>query len=661
MGVAIAVLATGAVAGAGGGGEGLGLPGKGGLDVPAHVGEGTPEVRVSGRLDRTSVRANDQIAVAVVLDHQPGWHTWPSAEQKVLPADVAEFAIRTTVEVEGADWIGKIGPVQWPEPHAERAANPMGGAPIELMTYSGRAVAYVPLIVAGDVKAGSRTLRVKVGYQTCNDTECLPPEDVTLEIPVEIVAPGASSGAPVSAETADLFKGFDRSVFAAIVSGKTARSAAEINFFGRTFTIDSNGGVGLVLIVLVAMLGGFVLNLTPCVLPVIPIKIIGISQAASNPARCLMLGVIMSLGVVAFWMGIGGAMAFVTGFDSISSLFKMAWFTIVVGAFILVMAVGMLGVFSTKLPQWVYRINPSSETPKGSFLFGIMTAVLATPCIAPFLGSAVAWASQQAPWIILVSFAAIGVGMALPYLVLAANPKWVSKVPRTGPASELVKQVMGLLLVAVSIFFLGSGIDSLTRAPVDPPTRWYWWLIAAAAAVAGGWLAWRTFRLTTSSTKRAVFGVVGLLLAAGGVAAAVSQTEKDPIHWTYWTPERFEKATERGDVVVVDFTAEWCINCKALEAGVLHQKRVVGVLNGPGVTPMKVDLTSGYPAAEKFMVDKLRWPGNVPLLAIFGPRLDHPLKYDSYTVGTVLEAIERAGGPGAASGVGARKPPPTSE
>src|ERR1043165_5451593 len=146
--------------------------------------------------------------------------------------------------------------------------------------------------------------------------------------------------------------------------------------------------------------------------------------------------------------------------------------------FVALMALGMLGLFTFQLPQWVYRFNPQHGSTAGSFFFGVLTAVLSTPCTAPFMASAMASATKlSTPWI-LTTFASIGVGMALPYLVLSAYPKWLAKVQRTGPASELVKQVMGLLMLGVAVFFLGSGLDPLTREPIDLPVRWHWWIVA---------------------------------------------------------------------------------------------------------------------------------------------------------------------------------------
>ena len=238
--------------------------------------------------------------------------------------------------------------------------------------------------------------------------------------------------------------------------------------------------------------------------------------------------------------------------------------------------------------------------------------------------------------------------MALPYLVLSLNPKWVKKVPKTGPASELVKQVMGIFMVAVAVFFLGTGLAPFLSEPTSPPFQAYWWGVAAIVAAAGLWLAYRTFRITTSLGKRAVFGVLGVGLAGAGVYAAMRITDHGPVAWVYYTPEAMARAKADAQVIVTDFTAAWCLNCHTLEQTVLHTDEVAALLNGEGVVAFKVDLT-GENADGQALLSHYRQVA-IPTLAIEGPGLDAPLVFNAYTPGQVIEAVTRArGSSGAAS------------
>jgi thiol:disulfide interchange protein len=603
-------------------------------------------VTVTAKAQKASVVPGDQIAIAVVFDHEEGWHIHPS--NPVVPKEMGDFTpIKTEIILSpppGAEqW-----EIQWPEVH-DIEVTFHGGDPVKYGVYEGRAVAYIPVRIPETAQPGSTlTFEVLAKSQACDDSSCTFPEETPLKVELAVVTLAQQAANPVPADVD--FAGFDALVFAKAPLG--AKSSVKptpkpvcFDAFGIKFCINP-AGFGFVVLLIVAAFGGFLLNFTPCVLPVLPLKIMGISAAAGHPARCLYLGTIVSLGVIGFWMVIGAAIAFISGFTAISSLFQTPWFSIGVGLFILFMAIGMLGAFVVQLPKAVYMINPNHETAVGSFFFGVMTAVLSTPCTAPFMGSAAAWAATQNPFITLATFGAIGCGMALPYLVLSAFPRLVQRVPRTGPASELIKQVMGVLLVGIAIFFLGTGVDPLVRNPVDPPVRFFWWIIAGLAVTGMLWLIYRTYRISKRPIVRLGWSVFGGLFAALSVMVAIVVTDRGPIPWIGYTPERLTQQLSDNKVVVLDFTAEWCLTCKLQEAAVLHKSEIVALLNHPEVVPMKVDLT-GNNVPGRAKLKELNWVG-IPLLAIYGPKATDPIKYDAYTTDMVKDAILRVGGPAAA-------------
>ncbi len=596
------------------------------------------KVEVSAVASRTDVLPGDQVAVAVVFRHEDGWHV--HTNNPVIPKSWGDFpAIATRIVVTPSPGM-TAGAPQWPAPSEIRLDLGATGTPEPYLVYEGEAIAFVPLLIDANAPPGPRTVRISASYQACDDRTCLPQQTDELEVQINVVAPGSARG-PENQPA--LFATLDRSIFARVgTPAPTLSQNATFNLFGWSFTVGAGNPVQALVIVLLAALGGFVLNLTPCVLPVIPIKIMGLSAVAGNRGRLLVLGVSSSLGTIAFWLGIGIAMVTLTSFKAINQLFQFWWFPLGVGIFIFVMGLGMLGLFTVRLPQAVYAVEADKGSIGGSFVFGIMTAVLSTPCIAPFMGAAAAWAVTQPAGLTLTVFTAIGVGMATPYLVLAAFPALIEKVPRTGPASDLVKQVMGLLLLAVAVFFAGTGVDPLVRQPIDPPMRWHWWIMVALVVAAMAWMVARTMTITRSSGKRAFFSAAALAVSGAMAVVAIRVTDRGPIDWVAYTPERFAEARGAHKVVVMDFTAEWCLNCKALETGVLHRPAVASVLNGPGVVPMRVDL-SGDNRAGQDMLKSLNWVG-IPLLSIWGPGLSEPLNYDTYTPDTVVKAVERAKG-----------------
>jgi thiol:disulfide interchange protein DsbD len=607
----------------------------------SFYGDSRDRVTLRVHLGRTEVLPGGDLPMVVVLEIAPAWHIWPDPRPFSGTAStlaVFDTAIRTTLSFPKVSpgVIVHQGFVEWPQ---------IVGAPMNLGdglkqygVFEGRGIISIPITLAADAQPGPASITAALDFQACDDSGCMAPATVEMTIPLTIAPLGAAlASQPLGPD----FSAFPSDVFARIRGGEKAPSLVPLRFFRWSVTLNAASGSGYALLLVAAALGGLLLNFTPCVLPVIPLKIMGLSSAAGSRRRCLTLGLAMAGGVVAFWTGLGLAMATVSGFTSTSQLFTHPMITIAIGLFIAVMAVGMCGLFSVGLPQWVHSINPQHESHTGSFFFGIMTAVLSTPCTAPLMGAAAAWAATQAPQTTMNVFATIGLGMALPYMVLSAFPHLVAKMPRTGPASELIKQVMGLLLLAAAAYFVGAGLSGLMVVAPDPPNRTYWWVVAAFGVAAGAWLAWRTFRITPSTARRALFIPLGLVVVAISFSIGRTGTGDGPIRWEYYTPERFAQAQSAGHAILLDFTAEWCANCKTLEALVLNSDSVAGRLGAEhGIVPIKVDLTGSNPdgIAKR---DSLGFR-SIPLLAVFAPDGTEIFKSEAYTPAQVVEAIEKA-------------------
>jgi thiol:disulfide interchange protein DsbD len=535
-----------------------------------------------------------------------------------------------------------VGQVQWPKP--VMIENAFGK---QQPVYEGEITVYLPLIARDDAEPGAYDLSLEFGYQPCN-SQCLAPTKEKLSTKIQIVMSDASDG---DATDQDTFSGFDQSVFEDLEKGEgvytaeSSSSSAELDLYFFTVKLDDLGSIAIwSLLIGISLIGGLLLNFTPCVLPVIPLKIMGLSQSAGSRGKMLLLGSVMFLGVLAFWAVFGVFFALLKQVDSISVLFQKWWFTIGVGVIVAAMAVGMCGLFAVRLPQWVYRINPRHDSLHGSFGFGVMTAVLATPCTAPFMGTALAGSTQlKNDALVFAVFLAIGAGMGLPYLVLAAFPKLVEKMPRTGPGSELLKQTMGLLMLAAAAFFLGTGLNAILSDGTAPPSKLFWWVVGAFVAAAGVWLVWQVVKITPAPVKRAVFGVIGVALVLSGGYGSYAMTRKPPIQWVYYTPETLETALEKDKVVVLDFTADWCGNCIALEKTVLNKKAVADLLNSDEVVAMKVDITSESNTAGIELRNSYGY-SQIPLLVVLNADGEPVFKRDWYGQSEVIDAVKQAGG-----------------
>ncbi|GIW74882.1 MAG: hypothetical protein KatS3mg103_1404 [Phycisphaerales bacterium] len=619
--------------------------------------------------DRQAEQGPLVAVVAVTLDHAPGLKSWPSAEQDVLPPEIAELAIRTEVALASTDQaVLGVGPIQWPTPKPYPVPAPTGVGTVEVPVYTGTVVVYVPVLIERSAADQPRTLEVRVGYQVCDEALCYPPETVTLRASL----PAVGQGQPPALAAGLLPSTLDAAIAQAVThpaadadrpgiapgaaepaptapsaqpdqsdqpADPSASRAPRSKFLGVVPVPSPESLGGAAVVVLLGVVGGMVLNLTPCVLPVIPIKVLTLSQHAGSPGKTLALGLWMALGVVAFWVGLGIPAALLG--KAVGAIFGVWWFTVGVGAIIALLALGLMGLFTVQLPQSVYKINPKADTPWGSFVFGVMTGVLGLPCFGLVAGALLVSAAEIPPTITLLIFTAIGVGMALPYLVLSMNPRWVNALPRTGPASELVKQVMGLLLLAAGAYFVASGLQALV---LDQPwigRQLHWWAAAVFVALACVWLAYRTFQITPSLVRRAVFLVLAVAvggLALGFAAQTTERARQDyqerarqvqaeggdgqagllTTAWMDYQPGLIERAQQAGYVVVVDFTADWCLNCKALKAAVLEAEPVRSRLRQDDVVMVKADLTSsGQPGwalmqpaqAERSAGAGHLWPG----------------------------------------------------
>lgn len=580
------------------------------------------QVRTAWSVDRA--RAGDSFALAVVIDIQDGFHINADASQVRPLEDFKPYP--TKVQVVAASENLTIETARFPQAIPVK----VDYASVALMSFEGRTIIYLPMKLDEQIKPARIDLELLVEYQACSDTYCLFPQKKRLK---ELL-PVAESGAPPSKINAELFTNWTSGV------EDSLEEAIDFNLFGWEFAFNTASGFGWTLLLITAAFGGMLLNFTPCVLPLIPIKIISLSHAAENRNRCFLLGWVMSLGVLAFWIALGILIALVSDFTATNQLFHYPVFTILVGGIIGSMALGMFGFFSIRLPQFVYMINPQQDSLPGSFALGILAAILSTPCTAPFMGAAAAWAATQSPPTTVVTFAAIGGGMALPYLLLSAFPHLVNWMPKAGPSSELVKQVMGLFMLAAAAYFIGVGISTLLSSPPNPPSKIYWWPVMGLVTAGGTWLTLRTLTLARKRITKTIFVSLGLILMALPIWGAMRLSDEGPINWTYYTPERFEAAIEQRKTVLIDFTAEWCLNCKALEEGVLHDQRIINLLAQEHIVPMKVDITANNPAGKA----KLKAVGSltVPLLVIFAPNGNPVFKSDFYTVDQILSAVERA-------------------
>jgi len=412
---------------------------------------------------------------------------------------------------------------------------------------------------------------------------------------------------------------------------------------------------GIFTFLLFGFLGGMILNLMPCVLPVISLKIFGfIQQAGQSRQKIFRSGIAFTLGIFAWFIALAvllialkGAGRDVTwgGFQ-----FTNPYFVLALSVIVLVFALNLFGVFEIWLPQSVTRSLLSTSERKdylGSFLQGVFATVLATPCTAPFLGTALGFAFTQSAVIILAMFIAIAAGMSTPYLLLSVQPAWLRLVPRPGPWMIHVKQFMGFLLLATLLFLLyilgaQRGLDGAMWASC--------FLLVVSIAC---WMKGAFVSPTATGTKRTIVRVLMLMLVLGsGVyligdkfqsAKIASADSRLPGNWQAFTPERLQAELGQGHTVFVDFTAAWCLTCKFNEANVLEAQDVKDAFQRHGIVKLKADWTNGDPAITKLLRQFGR-PG-VPLYVLYPANNEEPIVFpELLTKSMLLDKLETVAG-----------------
>ena len=583
--------------------------------------DGGTDIRITTAWSADKVRPGDRIIFAVIIEMDPGLHINADPRQLKLIEGFQPFPTELKI-ISGTSGFISEGPY-YPRAHPVK----FDFADEPLMVFDGRVTIYLPIRIDDQFDAPELKLNLQLAYQACGKDFCLFPERVKRTV----VRPVTNPGAEVNTINAEVFADFHER------QAVTRDQAVQFDLFGWTFTVGTESRAGWLLVLFIAAVGGLLLNVTPCVLPMIPIKIISLANAAENRGRCAMLGLSTLVGVVAFWCVLGLLIAFASGFTAANQLFQYPLFTIAVGLVITVMGLGMFGNVSVRLPQAVYRFHPENKTLSGSFGVGILTAVLSTPCTAPFMGAAAAFAVTQSPGATIAAFLAIGIGMGFPYLLLALFPGLMKRIPKTGPGSELVKQMMGLCMLAAAAYFIGIGVTVLLADPLKTSGKWYWWPVMTILATAGAWLALRAWKTAARRFNRCALIAVGIAMVGLSVWGGFQLTDRGQVEWISYAEEQFQNAIADKKVAVLVFTAEWCLNCKAIENNVFSDQKLGDILSRPDVATIKVDITGNNPAGKS----KLRELGHltIPLVAVFSPDGDITFKSDFYTASQLGQAI----------------------
>jgi suppressor for copper-sensitivity B len=408
-------------------------------------------------------------------------------------------------------------------------------------------------------------------------------------------------------------------------------------------------GRSFLAVLLLALLGGLILNLMPCVLPVLSIKLLGMVGHGGGERRVVRKRFLATAaGVLASFLVLAGAMVALKAAGASVGWgiqFQQSWFLIAMAVIVTLFAANLWGLFEIRLPGTIAdrALSASgavghSASLRGEFATGAFATLLATPCSAPFLGTAVGFALSRGAFEIFAVFLALGIGLALPYLLVAAVPALATRMPRPGRWMVWLRAVLGVALAATAVWLL-----SVLMVQVGDRVTWLIGAILVALVV----LLWLRGRIGARLRPAVLAGLAVLVVVGLALPSVMPPQAAAPVETTgKW--QRFDRAAiatlvRSGKVVFVDVTADWCITCKANKRLVLAREPVASMLDGRKVVPMVADWTRPNETIARYLAEYGRY--GIPFNVVYGPNAPDGIALpELLTTSAVLAAIAKARG-----------------
>lgn len=397
-------------------------------------------------------------------------------------------------------------------------------------------------------------------------------------------------------------------------------------------------GTGVLTALVIALLGGFILNFMPCVFPVLSLKLVSLLDAGHGKREIRAALATSAAGIVASFIALAASLAVFKAAGAHVGWgiqFQQPAFLIGMAAILVAFAANLLGLFDVLLPTRLGAAFGSigiGRNLPSQFLAGFLMTLLATPCSAPFVGTAVAFALSQGTGQIFAIFAALGLGMAFPYLALAAMPGFGRMFPRPGRWMEKLRSLAAVALAATAVWLL------TILAAVSGPTA------AVSVGTGLGLLLWFLAvyrrRFAHAIAASLIVGLAGIAIATAGRIAPAANGASDGVRWRPFAAGDIPELVRNGRTVFVDVGAAWCITCKVNERVIIDSEAIRHRLDAD-VVPLQADWTRPDDAIARYLNAFGRY--GLPFNAVFGPGApDGIVLPELLTQDAVLAAFETA-------------------
>ncbi|MBV6859459.1 protein-disulfide reductase DsbD [Xanthomonas campestris pv. zingibericola] len=514
---------------------------------------------------------------------------------------------RTSLALEGASGV-RTGLPRWPQGKAHRDEH-FG----DVVVYFDQAEVTLPLLRDHPDPAHVTLVATFQGCQT--DGICYPPmtRRVALDVPAGTVSPqNQAQAAPLM--ISPLAAGQAPAEPAPAAS--TGVPVADASAGNPERTPPPHTDKGLLGMLVLALLGGLVLNLMPCVLPILSLKVLGLAHSGESRSHARRHAIWYSLGVLVSFAAIGGLVIGLRAAGQAAGWgfqLQQPWFVAALAYLMFAVGLSLSGVFTlgTNLGG-IGQSLAARNGPLGDFFTGVLACVVASPCIAPFMGTALAYAFTAPALLAMLVFLVLGLGLALPFLLIGFVPSLARRLPTPGAWMETLKQVLAFPMYLTAIWLLWvlgkqRGVDALALM-----------LVGATLLALGLWCfersRWKSHRLGMGlATTMLVLALVPVVAVTRLSLPAATAAEGV----VAFSPQLLDRLRADNRVVFVNMTADWCVTCKANEKNVLSSAEFRDALRRVDAVYMKGDWTNVDPAISTFL-DQHQAVG-VPLYVVYGP------------------------------------------
>ena len=529
-----------------------------------------------------------------------------------------------------------IGEILWPKPYAKDGGELIGVQ----MVYKNHAIIYVPLTVPADAEPGPQEILIRPIGQICEDDGmCVQIEGVQAIVSIQVAT--TSEANPAWSARAELSAGIAEAVTAEQLKAlnyaqtNSAKQIAETRYSWWA-------GLSTTAALALALLGGLIFNVMPCVLPVIPIRILSVVEMAGGTRRRFVtLGLAFAAGIVLFFAGLAVVnLALRLATDralNVSDHFQYPAVGISMAMVMVAVAANLFGVFSVIVPSGVASIESRVKVRRGhlkSVLMGLMMAILATPCSFGILFGVMAWAQVKSPMLGTMVFLMLGLGMAAPHAVLAAFPVLIDKLPKPGQWMELFRQAMGFIMLGVALWLFSWLAED----------KYPFWVIGFAIVLTTClwvWAKWVRYDAPRSRKLIVRLPAVAITILAGFFMLA--RPAPAELQFAHFDEAAIAAGRAQGDIVLVKVTANWCTECYVIEARVFRKPEIAKAMKDRGIIAIKADVTDRNSLASKWVKDQ--FAAAPPLTIIYPPGGGEPILLPGgFSPGELIEKLDQAAG-----------------